>query len=146
MWTPGHNITAWIKQEQLLNPFKFNSFLFDFKIGELEKAYLDFGALYRYYGELEENRPARHRLDNTLGFGLWITPKWRFNYNIKTSFLSDGSERPFECEFKLSRDLHCYNASIGLKLEKNRVEKYSQEVFFKLDAKKNKSSKEKIKM
>jgi len=145
IWTPGHNIVAWIKQEQLLNPFKFNSFLFDFKIGEPEKAYLNFGTSYRYYNELEKN-PARHILDNMLGFGLWITPKWKFDYNIKTNFLTGSSIKTFECEFKLSRDLHCYNASIAWKLGRDIKGEYSQEVLFRLDTKKNKSSKKKIKM
>ncbi|MDR1926403.1 MAG: hypothetical protein LBQ13_01795, partial [Endomicrobium sp.] len=81
-WTPKHYITAQANQSQFLEPFKFRDLKIYFKIGNFEKAYFKFGAFYQKYADWQMN--------NILGFGLWPTPKWRFDYNIRTSLLFDS--------------------------------------------------------
>lgn len=125
-YTPKYYITAYIRQSQQLDPsVKFQSLQMDVSVGELEKIFLNFGAFYQEY------RP--DEIDNTLGFGLWINPKWRFDYNIKTTAKTDVSYiRMNEHEFKIYRDLHCYNLGVTWK-----IRGIYHEVFFKFDLKTN---------
>jgi len=104
-YTPTYYITAYIRQSQSITPCKFQDLQLDTRIGDPEKAYLNFGAFYQDYRSGE--------IDNTFGFGLWLTPKWRFDYNIATTAKTDGSYiRMNDHEFKLYRDLHCYNLGL----------------------------------
>ncbi|MDR1696294.1 MAG: hypothetical protein LBR69_06685 [Endomicrobium sp.] len=133
IYTPKYYITAYIRQSQLLDPFKFQAMQIDLTVGEHEKAYLNFGAFYQNY----ENNAAliyrSHEIDNTLGFGLWITPKWRLDYNIRTTAKLDFTYiRMNEHEFRLYRDLHCYNFGVTW-----RIRGIYHEVFFKFDLKTN---------
>lgn len=123
--TPKYYIMAYIRQSQLLDPFKFQSMQIDISIGELEKAYFNFGTFYQDYRANE--------IDNTIGFGLWINPKWRLDYNIRTTAKTDGTYiKMNEHELKLYRDLHCYNLGMTW-----RIRGIYHEVFFKFDMKTN---------
>ncbi len=105
-------MTIFAKQVQVLNPFRFGSLNLDLTIGQLDKAYLNFAAFYQRYNRLGlyKNR----EINNTLGFGLCLTPKWRIDYNIKAtiSFDSLSQDKIAEQELKISRDLHCYTLGI----------------------------------
>ena len=118
-----------------MNPIRFQSAQLDIKIGETEKAYFNFGAFYQYYDE-KTNPTMYYRskeLDNTLGFGLWITPKWRLDYNVRlTSRIDKIYTKMNEHEFRIYRDLHCYNFGLTW-----RIRGIYHEVFFKFDLKTN---------
>jgi LPS-assembly protein len=135
IYTPKYYITVYLKQGQLLNPFRFQSAQLDVKIGELEKAYFNFGAFYQYYDE-KTNPSMSYRskeIDNTLGFGFWLTPKWRLDYTLRLTSRTDKLyTRMNDHEFKIYRDLHCYN--LGLTW---RIRGIYHEVFFKFDLKTN---------
>jgi LPS-assembly protein len=123
-------ITVFAKQEQFLDPFRFGSLNLDLTIGKLNKAYLNFDAFYQRYNksELFKNR----EINNTLGFGLCLTPKWRIDYNIKATISLDSLPyaRVAEQELKICRDLHCYTLGIVLKETNN-----NEEIFLKFSAK-----------
>lgn len=125
-YTPKYYITAYLRQAQQVEPeVKFQSLQMDISIGELEKAFFNLGAFYQDY--------RRDELDNTLGFGLWLNPKWRLDYNIRTTMKTDGSYiKMNEHEFKIYRDLHCYNVGAVWK-----IRGVYHEVFFKFDIKTN---------
>jgi len=125
IYMPKFNVTAYVKQTQQLDPFKFQSMQVDLQFGEIERQYFNFGAFY------DNSRP--DEMDNTIGFGIWVTPKWRFDYTARTtSKLNFSSIRLREHEFKIYRDLHCYNLGVTWRIR----EGYS-EVFFKFDLKTN---------
>ncbi len=131
-YTPKYYITAYVRQSQLLEPFKFQSMQMDVKIGELEKAYINFGAFYQNYEDASLIYRS-HEVDNTFGFGVWLNPKWRLDYNIRTTATLDFKYiRLNDHEFRLYRDLHCYN--LGLTW---RIRGIYHEVFFKFDLKTN---------
>lgn len=135
IYTPKHYMTVYLKQSQSLDPFRFSSAQLDTTLGELEKIYFNLGAFYQYYDE-DTNPSMAYRnkeMDNTIGLGLWLTPKWRLDYNIRiTSKLDRIYSRMNEHEFKLYRDLHCYNFGITWK-----IRGIYHEVFFKFDLKTN---------
>ncbi|MDR3253811.1 MAG: hypothetical protein LBT07_02465 [Endomicrobium sp.] len=123
VWTPKYYITAYITQSQFLNPFKCQSLKLDLKIGDIEKAYLKLGVFYQ--------KDKDWRVDNILGLGLWLTPKWRFDYNIRIN--SDYSKIMVnEQDMRLYRDGHCYNLGIRC-----RIIGKEHEEFFKFDIKTN---------
>jgi LPS-assembly protein len=128
--------TIFAKQVQMLNPFRFGSLNLDLTIGQLDKAYLNFGAFYQRYNRfgLYKNR----EINNTLGFGLCFTPKWRIDYNIKATipFDSLSQDKIDEQELKISRDLHCYTLDIVWKKAIN-----GGGVFFNFSTKTNPSLK-----
>jgi LPS-assembly protein len=111
--------TVFARQEQLLNPFRFSSLNMDLTIGELDKAYLNFDAFYQRYNKFELCK--NHEINNILGFGLCLTPKWRIDYNIKTTISLDSlsCNRIAEQELKICRDLHCYTLGIVWKKANN---------------------------
>lgn len=126
-YTPKYYITLYLRQTQELEPFEFKSLQLDLSIGNIEKAYFNMGAFY-------QNSPGvDNQITNTFGVGFWLTPKWRIDYNIRTVAKTDLSySRMNEHEFKLYRDLHCYNLGVTWKIR----ETY-HDVFFKFDAKVN---------
>ncbi|MCL2390406.1 MAG: hypothetical protein FWD54_02065 [Endomicrobia bacterium] len=133
IYTPKYFITTYLRQTQMLEPFKFNSLQLDVRVGELEKIYLNFGAFYQNYDDDPYYSYRTREVDNTLGFGLWFTPKWRLDYNIKTTAKLDFTYiRMNEHEFRLYRDLHCYNLGVTW-----RIRGVYHEVFFKFDLKTN---------
>ncbi|AKL97809.1 LPS-assembly protein LptD [Endomicrobium proavitum] len=132
IYTPKYYITAYIRQTQLIDPLKFQALQVDLQIGSLEKMYFNFGVFYQYYDDPVMSYRSKE-IDNTIGFGLWVTPKWRIDYNIRTTSRLDLTySRLNDHEFKLYRDLHCYN--LGLTW---RVRNSYNEVFFKFDMKTN---------
>jgi len=104
--------TIFAKQVQVLNPFRFGSLNLDLTIGQWDKTYLNFDVFYQRYNKfgLYKSR----EINNTLGFGVCLTPKWRVDYNIKTtiSFDSLSQNKIAGQELKISRDLHCYTLGI----------------------------------
>ncbi|MDR3112069.1 MAG: hypothetical protein LBU55_02730 [Elusimicrobiota bacterium] len=133
IWTPKYYITAYIRQSQSVVPVKFNAFQVDVQIGELEKFYFNFGSFYQNY-DTDLTISARSKeIDNNFGIGLWLTPKWRFDYDIRTTMSFDKTYiRMSEQEFKLYRDLHCYNLGIKWTIKNG----YSS-FFLKFDLKTN---------
>jgi LPS-assembly protein len=107
-----NNSTLSAKQVQVLNPFRFGSLNLDLTIGQLDKVYLNFGTFYQRYNRFGvcKNR----EINNTLGFGLYLTPKWKIDCNTKAtlSFDSLSQNKISEQELKISRDLHCYTLDI----------------------------------
>ncbi|MDR1196102.1 MAG: hypothetical protein LBL00_06480 [Endomicrobium sp.] len=135
IYTPKHYMTVYLKQSQSIDPFLFKSAQLDVTLGEIEKIYFNLGAFYQYYDE--KTSPSmvyrNQELDNTIGMGIWLTPKWRLDYNIRiTSRIDKIYSRMNEHEFKLYRDMHCYNLGFTWK-----IRGIYHEVFFKFDLKMN---------
>jgi LPS-assembly protein len=125
-------MTVFARQEQFLDPFRFGSLNLDLTIGKLDKAYLNFDAFYQRYNKFElcKNR----EINNTLGFGLCLTPKWRIDYNIKAMVSLDSLSynRITEQELKICRNLHCYALGIFWKKCNN-----NEGIFLKFSTKTN---------
>ena len=154
-------ITVSAKQIQVLYPFRFGSLNLDLAVGQLDKAYLNLGAVYQEYqfdeiqmddkdylnfGTLFQRYDKSgfyktREINNTLGFGLCLTPKWRIDYNIKTTIPLNLSQIAIgEQELKIYRDLHCYIFGIVFKSSiKDNTNKF--EIYFKFSTKPNTSSK-----
>ncbi|MCA6085679.1 hypothetical protein [Candidatus Endomicrobiellum agilis] len=143
MWTLNSDMTVFIRQEQFirqkqfLDTFKFNSLKLDLIIGNLEKVYLNFGTFYQRYDKFL-NLYRNREIDNILGVGIWLTPKWKLDFNVKTTipFDSISNSKINEYEFRLYRDLHCYNFSITWKKQADKESEFS----LKLNAKTSTSS------
>jgi len=127
-WIPGNFIIANVKHSQSLYPFKVNYFQFYSKIGKLDRAYLNFNF---FCGNREIN--------TMLGFGFWITSKWRFDCNFTTqqSSIDLSHFKVDKCEFKIFRDLHCYNFFLGVRfvrdVSRDKEESWNTEVFARID-------------
>jgi LPS-assembly protein len=115
IWTPKHYFTTNITQTHLLNPFQCQNLNLDLKIGDSEKIYLELGIFYK------KHKP----INNIFGFGIWLTPKWKFDY-----YATANNEH----KIKLYRDSHCYNLNIGYNIKKKKHEE-----FLKFDIKTNMS-------
>jgi LPS-assembly protein len=113
MWTPKYYITVYVKEIQQLEPlFKFNSLQVDVRTGKLKTSYFNFGAFYQHYDNPKEVY-RNNRIDTIIGFGLWLNPKWRFDYNIKSTFaVNIMYSRLNEHKLGIYRDCHCYNLGI----------------------------------
>jgi len=143
IYTPKYYMTVYLRQTQSLEPFRFSSAQLDMTLGELEKIYFNFGAFYQYYPDTlkdsagnEYPNPMAYRakeIDNVIGIGLWLNPKWRLDYNIRTtSSLDKMYSRMNEHEFRIYRDLHCYNLGVTW-----RIRGVYHDVFIKFDLKTN---------
>jgi LPS-assembly protein len=133
IWTPKYYITAYIKQTQLVKPSLFETFQLDLQIGELEKIYFNFGAFYKSYRNVSSYSTIVNGMENLFGVGIWVTPKWRFDYNIRTKTNAKFDfTKMTEHELRLYRDLHCYNLGFRWII---RDEDYS--FHFKFDLKTN---------
>jgi LPS-assembly protein len=112
-WTPKDYITVYAKETQQLEPsFKFSSLKVDIRTGELTTSYFNFGLFYQHYDNPKEVY-RNNRVDNIIGFGLWLNPKWRFDYNIRSTIAINVTySRLNEHELKIYRDCHCYNLGI----------------------------------
>ena len=135
IYTPKYYMTVYLKQTQSLEPFLFKSLQLDVTLGELEKIYFNVGAFYQYYDKSSSPDMAYRssEIDNTFGIGLWVTPKWRLDYNIRLTSKTDKIySRMNEHEFKLYRDLHCYNFGVTWK-----IREIYHELYFKFDMKTN---------
>ncbi|MDR1663056.1 MAG: hypothetical protein LBR59_01420, partial [Endomicrobium sp.] len=81
-WAPKYYITVYAQETQQLEPsFKFNSLQIYIRTGELAVSYFDFGLFYQRYNDSKEVHK-NNKVDNIIGFGFWLNPKWRFDYNI----------------------------------------------------------------
>jgi len=124
-YAPNSKFTAYLKQQQDLNPFRFNSLQLDTKIGQLEKFYVNFSAFYYEY------RP--EEVDLVAGIGFWLNSKWRLDYLIRTTCrFTDIYWTGRDQEFKLYRDMHCFNFGTSFRLREDRYEFY-----FKFEMKAN---------
>jgi LPS-assembly protein len=119
-WTPKDYITVYAKETQQLDPsFKFNSLQVDIRTGELKRFYFNFGVFYQHYDNPKEVY-RNNRIDNIIGFGLWLNPKWRFDYNIKSTIaVNIMYSRLNEHELRIYRDCHCYNFGIRYRKRPN---------------------------
>ncbi|MDR1926110.1 MAG: hypothetical protein LBQ13_00240 [Endomicrobium sp.] len=127
-WTPKYFVNVYAEEVQLVEPYKFNSFKFYLKVGELKKVYFNFGAFYKNCDDIKNRK-----INNIFGFGVWLTPKWRLDYNVGTTALVDSSYiATTNQELRLYRDLHCYNFVVRW-----RATKLHKDVFFKLCLKTN---------
>ncbi|GMO64745.1 MAG: hypothetical protein Nk1A_1430 [Endomicrobiia bacterium] len=124
IWNPKSFITMYVKQSQLLSPFKTDCFQFYSKIGELNKSYLNFNVFYK-----------DNKIGNILGFGLWASPKWRFDYNMMAMVTKNKSFEMKGFEFKIYRNLHCYNFSVLFRMTKDFSGSLKPSVFFKFNSK-----------
>ncbi len=126
-YVPTSKITLYLRQTQDLHPFKFNTLQFDSMFGKLERFYFKLSAFY-YNSRPEE-------LDIVSGVGLWLNAKWRFDYLMRTTlnYVNTGVKwLGKDHEFKLYRDLHCFNFGVSFRLRENYYETY-----FKFDMKTN---------
>ncbi|MGE4385582.1 MAG: LPS-assembly protein LptD [Endomicrobiaceae bacterium] len=124
-YAPTSKFTAYLKQQQDLHPFRFNSLQLDTKIGQLERCYLDFSAFYYEYNPEEA--------DVVAGIGFWLNSKWRLDYLIRTTCsFKDFSFSGHDQEFKLYRDMHCFNFGTSF-----RVREGYYELYFKFEMKTN---------
>ena len=124
-YVPSSKLTLYIKQTQDLHPFEFKSIQFDSMFGKQEQCYFKMSAFY-YQTNPDE-------IDLVSGIGFWLNSKWRFDYlmRIKSKYKSmewKGKDH----EFKLYRDLHCFNLGVSFRLRDTYYE-----TFLKFDMKAN---------
>jgi LPS-assembly protein len=112
-WTPKYYITVYIQEGQRLDPSpKFNSLKVDIRTGELTKAFFNFGMFYQRYDDPKKIYK-NNEIDNCIGFGLWLSPKWRLDYNIRTTLAVNFTySKLTDHELKIYRDGHCYKLGI----------------------------------
>lgn len=126
-YVPTSKITLYLSQTQDLHPFKFKSLQFDSMFGKLERFYFKLSAFYYGY------RP--EEVDLVSGIGFWINAKWRFDYLMRTTLNYQNTAVKWlgkDHEFKLYRDLHCFNLGVSFRLRETYYETY-----FKFDMKTN---------
>ncbi|MDR1474802.1 MAG: hypothetical protein LBS38_03880 [Endomicrobium sp.] len=121
-WTPKHYITAIFEESQVIDPiFKFNSLKFDLNIGghivdpTMRTLSFNFGLFYQRFDNPKEAY-RNSSIDNVIGFGLWLSPKWRLDYTLRCTIAMNTMYSKYsklnEQELKLYRDCHCYNLGI----------------------------------
>ncbi|MDR1122869.1 MAG: hypothetical protein LBL02_02460 [Endomicrobium sp.] len=112
IWMPKYYITVYAQEAQWLeSPFKFN-FLLDIRVGDLTTSYFNLGLFYQRYDNSKEVHK-NNRVDSIIGFGLWLNPKWRFDYSIRNTIaVNTIHSRLNKHELKIYRDCHCYNLGI----------------------------------
>lgn len=124
-YVPSSKITLYLKQTQNLHPFDFSSLQFDSMFGKLEQFYFKMSAFYY------QSRP--DEIDLVSGIGFWLNAKWRFDYLMRiTSKYKTCEWKGKDHEFKLYRDLHCFNLGASFRLRETYYELY-----FKFDVKTN---------
>lgn len=127
-YVPSSKMTLYLKQTQNLHPFKFDSLQFDSMFGQLERFYFKFSAFYY------QTRP--DEVDLVSGIGFWLNSKWRFDYTIRITCdytnNTDLNWKKKDHEFKLYRDLHCFNLGGCF-----RVREDYYDLYFKFEMKSN---------
>lgn len=124
-YTPTSKFTLYLKQQQGLNPFEFNSVQLDTTIGQLEHFYINFGTYY--YSTSSDI------INFVAGIGFWLNSKWRFDYVIRNKYyIKESSFKGHDQEFRLYRDLHCFNLGATYRLREDYYELY-----FKFEMKSN---------
>jgi LPS-assembly protein len=132
IWNPKH-LVVYVRESQFVDVCKFNSFQVDIRVGKLNKSYLNFSAFYQHYNDWVLSHRS-NKINNIFGFGVWLTPKWRLDYNIRSTFLTDLSIVAIdEHEFRVYRDLHCYNLTLKCRMLRN----FNWHIGFKFDVKTN---------
>jgi LPS-assembly protein len=127
IYTPTYNTTIYLKQSQeITQKQNFKSLQLDITIGEIELTYLNLGLFYQDDGG--------QKINNNFTVGIWLNPKWRFDYTIKTATEIDFSAIDIiRQEFRVYRDMHCYN--LGVSWIRTNDGDYG--IFFKFDLKTN---------
>lgn len=124
-YTPTSKFTLYLKQQQGLDPFEFNSVQLDTTIGQLEHFYINFGTYY--YSTSSDI------ISFVAGIGFWLNAKWRFDYVIRNKYsIEDHGFYGHDQEFRLYRDLHCFNLGASFRLREDYYELY-----FKFEMKAN---------
>ncbi|MDR1952112.1 MAG: hypothetical protein LBQ37_01185 [Elusimicrobiota bacterium] len=133
VYLPKSYLSIYIRQTQTLDPsVKFEGLQSEITIGRTEIAYIKLGIFY------EEIK--RDVIDNVLGFGLWLTPKWRLDYNMRSiSNFKTQAININEYEIKLYRDLHCYNFGATVRVRKDLYQGYIHDFYFMFNLKTNMS-------
>jgi LPS-assembly protein len=135
-WFPKYNVNVLVQQSQLLDPeFKFNSLSTTIGIKEeLTNTFLNLGLFYQRYTKPSQAYMNK-RISSIIGFGLWLTPKWRFDYKLRSIIAFDNiSYSKFnDHELKIYRDSHCYKFGIIYTKRPNIEDKFE----FKYDLKTN---------
>jgi LPS-assembly protein len=135
-WFPKYNVNVLFQQSQLIDPqFKFNSLNATIGIKEYStNTFFNLGMFYQHYTNPSQAYMNK-RIRNTIGFGLWLTPKWRFDYNIRNIIAFDNItySRLNDHELKIYRDSHCYKIGIIYTKRLNIEDK----IEFKYDLKTN---------
>ncbi|MCA6072458.1 MAG: hypothetical protein LE178_02835 [Endomicrobium sp.] len=135
-WIPKDFITVIAKESQLMRPFKLGSFLLDLKVGELKKAFVNFITIYQNYDDDTGKTYKNDEIKNVFGFGVWLTPKWRLDYNIRTTLpVNFSGMRLNDHEIRLYRDSHCWHLGIAWKIINSA--KPDQDISFKFGLKTN---------
>jgi LPS-assembly protein len=129
-WTPKYYITVYAKETQQLEPsFKFRSLQIDIRTGELTTSYFNFGMFYQHYDD-PKKVCRNNKINNIIGFGLWLNPKWRFDYNIRSTIaINVMYSRLNEHELRIYRDCHCYN--FGIRYRK-RINEWNFDLMFNM--------------
>ena len=97
----------------------------DTTIGQLEHFYINFGAYY--YSSSSDI------INFVAGLGFWLNAKWRFDYVIRNKYSIEKSDfNGHDQEFRLYRDLHCFNLGATYRLREDYYELY-----FKFEMKTN---------
>ncbi|MDR2860590.1 MAG: hypothetical protein LBV66_02010 [Elusimicrobiota bacterium] len=130
-WLPKSEILIYIRQVQEVDPsFKFQSLQSEISIGNRQKLYFNIGIFYQDF--------RRDDIDNAFGFGIWLTPKWRFEYDMKTTMNFKTQDANInEHELKLYRDLHCYNLGFTWRVRRDIYQGYIHETFVMFNLKTN---------
>jgi hypothetical protein len=130
--TPINNLAIYIRQLQAFEPdTKFQGLQSEIIIGQAGGTHLKVGVFYQYY------RP--NEIDNSFGFSFWASPKWRIDYDMKTT--SDFNNQHFginEHQFYIYRDLHCYNLGFTWRVRRDLYQGYTHETLFTFNLKLNK--------
>ncbi|MDR0823239.1 MAG: hypothetical protein LBN20_05635, partial [Endomicrobium sp.] len=129
IYTPTYNSTIYLKHTQNISPNSyFKALQLDITLGAVEMMYFNFGAFYQ--------DSSSNAIDNNLTIGLWLNPKWRFDYTVRTNTtLDEVFVKLTSQELRLYRDLHCYNLGITWRVIGENYEDY--DIFFKFDLKTN---------
>ncbi|MDR2772956.1 MAG: hypothetical protein LBB93_05770 [Elusimicrobiota bacterium] len=130
-YTPNEYTNIYVRHMQTLDPsVKFEGLQSEINIGDMTVAYIKVGIFYE--------EASRDEIDNVLGFGIWLTPKWRFDYNMRgvSNFVTQQVDIN-EYEVKLYRDLHCYNFGATMRVRRDPLQGYTHEISLLFNLKAN---------
>ncbi|MDR3048384.1 MAG: hypothetical protein LBV16_00860 [Elusimicrobiota bacterium] len=129
IYTPTYNSTIYLKHTQNLAPNSyFKGLQLDITLGMVELAYFNAGVFY------QDSRP--NEMDNNFTIGLWLNPKWRFDYTVRMNTkLKDSLLKMTSQELRLYRDIHCYNLGFTWRVTGENYADY--DIFLKFDLKTN---------
>jgi len=107
IWFPSYFISLYTREVNSIYPFKMDSLQSELRWEELDVRYFGLGVFY-------QSTPAPpNRLDFSGTFGLWLSPKWRIDYAVRTNTTPELTGFTINSqEVKLYRDLHCWEATL----------------------------------